>query len=164
VAAHEKKTMKYPQLDYATLAPEAFQHLLRLSGQLHKGPLGSKLVELVSLRVSQINGCVFCLDMHSNALRKAGMSQRKLDTVAAWWESPLFDARERAALAWAEALTRIDSARVPDAAYDTVRENFNEREIAELGFTIAMINSWNILNVGMHKELAEAPYEAAAHA
>ena len=164
VAAHETKTMKHPQLDYATLAPEAFQHLLRLSGQLHKGPLGPKLVELVSLRVSQINGCVFCLDMHSNALRKAGMSQRKLDTVAAWWESPLFDARERAALAWADALTRIDSARVADGVYDAVRENFNEREIAELGFTIAMINSWNILNVGMHKELAEVPYEAAAHA
>ena len=156
--------MKHSPLDYPAHAPEAFQHLLKLSGQLHKGPLGSKLVELVSLRVSQINGCVFCLDMHSSALRKAGMSQRKLDTVAAWWESPLFDARERAALAWAEALTHIGSARVPEGVYEAVLENFNEREVAELGFTVAMINSWNILNVGMHKELAEAPFEAAAHA
>jgi len=156
--------MKHTPLDYATLAPEAFQHLLRLSGQLHKGPLGHKLVELVSLRVSQINGCVFCLDMHSSALRRAGVPQRKLDTVAAWWESPLFDARERAALGWADALTRIGSTRVPEVVYDAVRENFNEREIAELGFTVAMINSWNILNVGMHKALDKAPYEAAAHA
>ncbi len=156
--------MKHPELDYATHAPEAFQHLLRLSGQLHKGPLGHKLVELVSLRVSQINGCVFCLDMHANALRKAGMSQRKLDTLAAWWESPLFDTRERAALGWAEALVRIDSARVPQGAYEAVRQQFNDREIAELAFTVAMINSWNILNVGLHKQLDEAPFEAVAHA
>lgn len=156
--------MKHPHIDYASLAPEAFQHLLRLSGQLHKGPLGSKLVELVSLRVSQINGCVFCIDMHSNALRKAGMSQRKLDTLAAWWESPLFEARERAALRWAEALTDIGHARVPEGVYEAVLERFSEREVAELAFTVAMINSWNILSVGLHKQLDEVPFEVAAHA
>ena len=99
--------MNAPHIDYTVHAPQAFQHLLQLSGGLHKGPLGATLVELVSLRVSQINGCVFCLDMHSTALRKAGMDQRKLDTLAAWRESPLFDARERAALAWAETVTRV---------------------------------------------------------
>jgi AhpD family alkylhydroperoxidase len=148
--------MKHSPIDYTAHAPEAFQHLLKLSGQLHKGPLGSTLVELVSLRVSQINGCVFCLDMHATALRKAGMSQRKLDTVAAWWESPLFDDRERAALGWAEALTDIGNTRVSDGAYEALLPHFNENEISELAFTVAMINSWNILNVGLHKELPAA--------
>ena len=105
--------MNDSHIDYAVHAPEAFQHLLKLSGQLHKGPLGHKLVELISLRVSQINGCAYCLDMHASALRKAGVDQRKLDTLAAWRESPLFDARERAALGWAEALNRIGTGACP---------------------------------------------------
>lgn len=148
--------MNAPHIDYTVHAPQAFQHLLQLSGGLHKGPLGSKLVELVSLRVSQINGCVFCLDMHSTALRKAGMEQRKLDTLAAWRESPLFDGRERAALGWAEALNDIGNAQIPDGALDALRPHFNEREISELSFTVAMINAWNMLNVGLHKPLPEA--------
>jgi len=156
--------MKHSPLDYPALAPQAFQHLLRLSGQLHKGVLGSKLVELVSLRVSQINGCVFCMDMHSNALRKAGTPQRRLDTLPGWRESPLFDARERAALDWAEALTRLDRERVPDGVYEEVLKHFNEQEIAELAFTVAMINSWNILSVGLHRQLADTPFEAAVNA
>lgn len=148
--------MNHTPIDYNVHAPEAFQHLLKLSGQLHKGPLGAQMVELVSLRVSQLNGCVFCLDMHATALRKAGMAQRKLDTLAAWWESPLFDARERAALGWAEALNNIANARVPDGAYEAVLAQFNEREISELAFTVAMINAWNMLNVGLHKVLPDA--------
>ena len=148
--------MHAPRIDYTTQAPEAFKHLLQLSGQLHKGPLGSTMVELISLRISQINRCVFCLDMHATALRKAGMSQRKLDTVAAWQESPLFDERERAALGWAEALNRIGTAPVQDEAYEALRPHFNEREIAELSFTTAMINAWNMLNVGFHTPLPNA--------
>ena len=148
--------MNHSHIDYTVHAPEAFQHLLKLSGQLHKGPLGPKLVELVSLRVSQINGCVYCLDMHASALRKAGVDQRKLDTLAAWQESPLFDARERAALGWAEALNDIGNAHVPDQALEALRPHFDEREISELSFAVAMINSWNILNVGLRKPLPNA--------
>lgn len=148
--------MNHSHIDYAVHAPEAFQHLLKLSGQLHKGPLGPQLIELVSLRVSQINGCVFCLDMHASALRKAGVDQRKLDTLAAWEESPLFDARERAALGWAEALNGIGTAHVPDTALEALRPHFNEREISELSFTVAMINAWNIMNVGLRKPLPNA--------
>ena len=151
--------MNAPHIDYTTHAPQAFQHLLALSNGLHKGPLGHKLVELVSLRVSQINGCVYCLDMHCTALRKAGMEQRKLDTLAAWRESPLFDERERAALGWAEALNAIGSAHVPDEAFAVVQQSFNEREISELAFTVAMIRAWNTLNVGLHVPL---PMAAAA--
>jgi AhpD family alkylhydroperoxidase len=148
--------MNAPHIDYTVHAPEAFQHLLKLSGQLHKGPLGPKLVELVSLRVSQINGCVYCLDMHASALRKAGIDQRKLDTLAAWRESPLFDARERAALGWAEALNSIGTAHVPEDLLESLRPHFDEREISELSFTAAMINAWNMLNVGLRKPLPDA--------
>lgn len=148
--------MNHSHIDYTVHAPEAFQHLLKLSGQLHKGPLGPQLIELVSLRVSQINGCVFCLDMHASALRKGGVDQRKLDTLAAWEESPLFDARERAALGWAEALNGIGTAHVPDTALEALRPHFNEREISELSFTVAMINAWNIMNVGLRKPLPNA--------
>ena len=144
------------ELDYTALAPSAFQHLLQLSTGLHKGPLGAKLVEWVSLRVSQINGCVFCLDMHSTMLRKAGESQRKLDTLPAWRESPLFDARERAALAWTETLNALGTAQVPHDALEQVREQFNEREVAELTFAVAAIGAWNVLNVGLRKPLPEA--------
>ncbi|MBB1059446.1 carboxymuconolactone decarboxylase family protein [Marilutibacter spongiae] len=93
-------------LDYAAHAPRAFQQLAQLSAQLHKGPLGPQLLELVSLRVSQLNACVFCLDMHAEALRRSGVAQRKLDTVAAWRESPLFDAREVSELSFAVAAIR----------------------------------------------------------
>ncbi|GAB3091868.1 carboxymuconolactone decarboxylase family protein [Lysobacter terrae] len=148
--------MNTSPIDYAALAPEAYQHLYNLSISLHKGPLGHKMVELISLRVSQINGCAFCLDMHSTALRKAGVDQRKLDTLAAWRESPLFDERERAALGWAEALNAIGSAHVPDDALETLRSQFDEREISELSFVAAMIRSWNMLSVGLHKQLPVA--------
>ncbi|WP_342315246.1 carboxymuconolactone decarboxylase family protein [Lysobacter sp. FW306-1B-D06B] len=143
-------------IDYTVHASEAFQHLLKLSTGLHKGPLGSKLVELVSLRVSQINGCVYCLDMHCVLLRKMGESQRKLDTLAAWRESPLFDARERAALGWAETLNAIGAAQVPDEALEQVRAHFDERELSELTFAVAAIRAWNVLNVGLRKPLPEA--------
>lgn len=151
--------MNVSHIDYTVHAPQAFQHLLQLSNVLHKGPLGSKMVELVSLRVSQINGCVFCLDMHATALRKAGMDQRKLDTLAAWRESPLFDERERAALGWAEALNAIGHAQIPEGALEALQPHFDAREISELSFSVAMINAWNMLNVGLHKPL---PMAAAA--
>lgn len=148
--------MNATPIDYTVHAPQSYQHLLQLSMGLHKGPLGHRLVELVSLRISQINGCVYCLDMHNTALRKAGVDQRKLDTLAAWRESPLFDERERAALGWAEALNAIGSAHAPDDAFQAVQQVFNEREISELAFTAAMIRSWNMLNVGLHKPLPAA--------
>ncbi|AWV07442.1 carboxymuconolactone decarboxylase family protein [Marilutibacter maris] len=154
--------MNASHIDYSTLAPRPFQLLAQLSGQLYKGPLGGQLVELVSLRISQLNGCVFCLDMHAEALRRAGVAQRKLDTVAAWRESPLFDARERAALDWAEALNALGHAPVPDDALEALREQFDEREISELSFAVAAIRAWNVLNVGLRKPLPETPYVAAA--
>ncbi len=154
--------MDIAPLDYAAHAPRAFQQLAQLSAQLHKGPLGPELVELVSLRVSQLNACVFCLDMHAEALRRSGVAQRKLDTVAAWRESPLFDARERAALAWAEALNALGCQAVPEGALEALQAEFDAREASELSFAVAAIRAWNMLNVGLRRPLPETPYVAAA--
>ena len=143
-------------LDYTAHAPQAFQQFLQLSQHLHKAPLGAQLIELMSLRISQINGCVFCLDMHATLLRKMGMAQRKLDTLAGWRECSLFDARERAALAWAEALNAIGAEPMPEGALAAVREQFDERELSELTFAVVAIRGWNMLNVGLGKELPEA--------
>ena len=142
-------------LDYTAHAPQAYKHLLQLSQHLHTGELGSTLMELMSLRISQINGCVFCLDMHAKLLRKMGVEQQKLDTLAGWRECALFDPRERAALAWAEALNAVGGALVPEDALAAAREQFNERELSELSFAVVVIRGWNMLNVGLGKALPE---------
>ena len=100
------------------------------------------------MRVSQISGCAYCLDMHAPEARAAGVSQQKLDVLAAWRESPAFDARERAALGWAEALTRIEATGAPDADYDALAGEFTEQERAEVTFVITSMNTWNRFAVG----------------
>lgn len=143
-------------VDYKALAPEACQSLFQLSQHLHEGAVDPKLLERMSLRISQINGCVFCLDMHATLLRRMGVSQRKLDTLAGWRECRLFDARERAMLAWAEALNAIGSAPVPEGALAAARKHFDDRELSELGFAVALIRAWNMLNAGLGKSLPDA--------
>lgn len=143
-------------LDYTAQAPQAFQYLLQLSQHLHKGALGSRLIELMSLRISQINGCVFCLDMHATLLRRMGVDQRKLDTLPGWRECALFDARERATLAWAEALNAIGTAPLPEGALAAAREHFSDHELSELTFAVCAIRAWNMLNVGLGKALPDA--------
>ena len=145
--------MKFHRVEYPRFVPEAFRGLLATSQSLHNGKLGGSLLELLFLRVSQINGCAYCLDMHSTALRKAGVEQRKLDTVAAWRESRFFDARERAALAWAEALTHLPNGAPADIVYEALTAYFDEQGIAELTMAVATINAWNRLGVGLQPEL-----------
>jgi AhpD family alkylhydroperoxidase len=145
--------MKFQRVDYTQLLPAAFKGLSSASLQVHAGSIGTELVDLLFLRVSQINGCAFCLDMHASALRKAGTDPRKLDTLAGWHDSPLFDARERAALAWADALTRLPSAAPEDAVYDALAAQFDEAGIAEVTLAIALINAWNRLGVGLRPQL-----------
>ncbi len=101
----------------------------------------------MKLRASQINRCAFCVDMHARALRQAGESDPRIDGLVAWRESPFYDARERAALAWAEAVTLLSETGAPDADFDELRRQFSEREAADLTFAIALINSWNRLAV-----------------
>jgi AhpD family alkylhydroperoxidase len=140
--------MHRQRLDYAAAAPEAFRAQLALTEAVKRSGLGERLIELVFMRVSQINGCAFCLDMHGTALRAAGESPARLDMLAAWREAPVFDERERAALGFAEALTRLGEAGVSDADYDAARARFSEAEIAHLAFAVGVINSWNRLAIG----------------
>lgn len=145
--------MNFHRVDYTQHLPAAFKGLSTASMQVHAGSIGAELAELLFLRVSQINGCAYCMDMHSTALRKAGVEQRKLDTVAGWQDSRFFDARERAALAWAEALTRLTEGAPADALYEGLQAHFDEKEIAEVTMAVALINAWNRLGVGLQPEL-----------
>ncbi|MBD9436204.1 carboxymuconolactone decarboxylase family protein [Pseudoxanthomonas sp. PXM03] len=142
-------TKKFHRVEYPKHVPEAFRGLYAASTALHNGALGKEFLELIFLRVSQINGCAFCLDMHASALRKAGVESRKIDTVAGWRDSRFFDAREGAALAWAEQLTTLPTGAPADATYEALKEHFDEHGIAELTMAVATINAWNRLGVGM---------------
>lgn len=141
--------MHQPRLPYTKLAADAFNALVQVSTTLGKGSLGKPLLELVYTRVSQINGCGYCLDMHARALRAGGEESRRLDTLAGWRESPFFSARERAALAWAETLTDVAHTHAPDAAFEALRPHFSDREIAELTMAVGTINAWNRIAIGM---------------
>jgi AhpD family alkylhydroperoxidase len=141
--------VQFARVDYTQHLPEAFKGLYAASQRVHAGVLEPTLVELIFLRVSQLNGCAYCLDMHATALRKAGVEPRKLDTVAAWHDSRLFEPRERAALAWAEALTRLPSGEPDPALYETLHAHFDDAGIATLTVAVAVINAWNRLGVGL---------------
>ena len=136
------------RLNMTQAAPEAAQAMRALSGYAKKSGLEPSLYELINIRVSQINGCAFCLGMHSKDARAHGETEARLHLLAAWREAPMFSERERAALAWAEALTQIGPAGVPDALYDEARRNFSEEEMVKLSLTVAVINSWNRLMIG----------------
>ena len=129
--------------------------MLAVHHHLAKVFTDAKLRALVELRVSQINGCAFCLDMHTTEARHLGESQQRLDCVAAWREAPFFTERERAALAWAEALTRVAETRAPDEIYNEVKKHFSERELVDLTAAIGMINLWNRMSVGFRSEPKE---------
>lgn len=136
------------RLDYWQAAPESFQALMGLTGALKAGRLAGRLIELVFLRCSQINGCAHCVDNHARALRALGESEQRLDCLLVWRDTPFFDARERAALAFAEAMTRIGEAGVPEPVWAEARAAFDDRELAELAFAVVVINAWNRLSVG----------------
>jgi AhpD family alkylhydroperoxidase len=109
--------------------------------------LEAPLLELVRMRASQINGCAYCLDMHSKDARAAGETEQRLYTLDAWREAPFYSQRERAALAWTEAVTRIADTHVPDAVYEHARQHFSEQELLDLTLAVAAINSWNRLAI-----------------
>jgi AhpD family alkylhydroperoxidase len=131
--------------------------MVNLSQAVKQGALGPRLVELVNLRVSQQNGCGLCVDMHWRDLVKQGADPRHLNSVAAWRESPFFSARERAALAWADAVNALPHRDDTDAAWPALREHFTESEIAELGYAIAVIRGWNAINLSLRNQIPEQP-------
>lgn len=138
-----------PRVPYTRLAADAFKGLLAASQAVHSASLEHDLLELVFLRVSQINGCGYCMDMHATSLRKAGIEPRKLDTLPAWYESRFFDERERAALGWAEALTRLPDGAPSQAAFDALAPHFDAKGISDLSMAVAVINAWNRLGAGL---------------
>ncbi|MEE4344257.1 carboxymuconolactone decarboxylase family protein [Pseudomonas alliivorans] len=141
--------MSQLRLPFTTLSPAAYQGLLATNKALEESPLGLPLVELVYLRISQINGCAFCLGKHAQVLRDCEVSQAKLDCLAGWRISELFDERERAALAWAENLTHVSERGAPDALYEPLKAHFSDTEISDLTLVIALMNAFNRLAVGM---------------
>lgn len=127
---------------------------------LASSTLGKGLMAFMDLRVSQINGCAFCVDMHARELRQHGEAWQRINSLCTWRETTLYSARERAALAWAEALTRLpEGHRGHDEAFEALREHFNEQEIVELSWTVAQINAWNRMAVGMRAALPDKAIE-----
>lgn len=131
------------RFDITTASPERYKAMLALHSAVGASGLEATVLELIRMRISQINGCAFCIAMHVEVARKAGISDAQLHLLPAWREAPLYSDRERAALAWAEALTRLTDGDVADQVYDEVRRHFSIGEIADLGFAVAEINGWN---------------------
>jgi AhpD family alkylhydroperoxidase len=136
-----------PRLDFYKASPDAIKAMLAFSAATEKLGLEKPLLELVKLRASQINGCAFCVDMHATDARKGGESERRLYAVSVWHETPFFTPRERAALAWTEAVTRISTGGASDDVYAALREQFTPKEQMDLTLAIAMINCWNRLAI-----------------
>jgi AhpD family alkylhydroperoxidase len=134
------------------VAPDAYKAMSGLEGYLKKSGLDHSLLHMVKLRASQMNGCAFCIDMHWKDARALGESEQRLYGLDAWQESPYYSDRERAALAWTEAVTNLQDGHVPDAVYDQARSHFSEKELADLTWVIAAINAWNRVAIATRAE------------
>lgn len=135
-------------MDYATAAPGVMRAMAQLDAYVSNCGLEPLLRELVKLRASQINGCAYCVDMHSHDARALGETEQRLYSLPTWRESPFYSDRERAALAWTEALTLVAVDHVPDAVFEQVRPHFTDDELANLTLAIGTINAWNRFGVG----------------
>lgn len=149
------------RIDYKKVAPDAYKAMLGIEAYVRGSGLEHSLLELVKTRVSQINGCAHCLDMHTKEARAAGESEQRLHLLPAWREAPFYSDRERAALAWAEAVTQISTNDVPDALYAEVRRHFDEKALVDLTLAIVGINGWNRLAVPFRAETGSYQPKAA---
>jgi AhpD family alkylhydroperoxidase len=138
-----------PRIDYPRVDPKALQTLLKQEHYAADSDLEQSLLDLVKVRASQINHCAFCLDMHVKEARASGETEQRLYSLDAWRETPFYSERERAALAWTEAVTVLTDGFVPDSVYGAVREQFTEQEIISLTMAVIAINGWNRINVSM---------------
>jgi len=132
-----------PRLDYKQTAPAAFQAMLAFENYVHHCGLAPALLELIKIRASQINGCAYCLDMHTKDARAQGETEQRIYALNAWRETPFFTEKERAALAWTEAVTLVASSGVPDEAYASALLHFSKEEMVNLTAAIVAINGWN---------------------
>jgi AhpD family alkylhydroperoxidase len=135
------------RIDHTKVAPEALKTMLALEAYIHRSGLESSLLDLLRVRASQINGCAFCIDMHSKDARAAGETEQRLYELDAWRETPFYTERERAALAWTEAVTLISEGHVPDSVYEEARRHFSEKELVDLTMAVVSINGWNRLAI-----------------
>ena len=138
-------------------APALLKAQISLSTAAKQSSLGERLVELINLRISQINGCGLCVDMHWRDLIRQGMEPRHLNAVAVWREAPFFSERERAALRWAEIVNSQPHGDASDAEFARVREYFSEDEVVELGYAVAAIKGWNMMNLSLRVSIPEVP-------
>ena len=138
-----------PRIDARKVSPGAFKAIFGLEQYIRSTGLDENLLLLLRFRVSQINGCAYCLDMHSKDLRAAGETEQRLYLLDAWRESPFYNDRERAALAWAEAVTLIADGHVPDEVYEQARSQFSEEELVNLTMAVVAINGWNRLSISL---------------
>ncbi|HEX7646633.1 MAG TPA: carboxymuconolactone decarboxylase family protein [Noviherbaspirillum sp.] len=145
------------RIAFYKLAPANLQAMINLSASVKKSSLGPRLVELVNLRISQINGCGLCVDMHWRDLLGQGAEPRHLNAVAAWREAPFFSEREKAALRWAEIVNSQPHSDASDDEFARVREHFSEVEVVELGYAVAAIKGWNMLNLSLRNPIPEVP-------
>jgi AhpD family alkylhydroperoxidase len=136
------------RIDYQKQSPELFRKFIEFSMALRHSSIEESIHDLVNIRASQINGCAFCVDMHVKEATIHGERPLRLHHIAVWRESPLFSARERAALTWTEILTRLPAEGVPDDVYERVRAQLSERELSDLTFLVMAINGWNRASVG----------------
>ena len=136
-----------PRNDIMKVDPKVYHAMIGLETYLRQCGLEEALLELIKMRASQINGCAYCLDMHSKDARAAGETEQRLYGLNAWEESPFYSERERAALAWTEAVTLVSQGHVPDEVYEKVKKQFSEKEIAALTMAVVAINGWNRLAI-----------------
>ena len=148
---HIQEIIMTARINFYAASADAIKALSALEVAVSKLGLEPSLLELVKLRASQINGCAYCVDLHTTDARKAGESERRLHGVSVWRETPFFTPRERAALAWTEALTQLSLTHAPDADYALLAAQFNDKEMVDLTLAISTINSWNRFAVGFRK-------------
>ena len=149
------------RLNYAQAFPDGIHAVLNLERIIRASGLEPPLLELVKIRASQLNGCAYCLDMHTKDARLRGETEQRLYMLSAWRETAFFSTRERAALAWTEALTDIQHGHAPDAVYEAARREFDEAELVKLTLAITQINVWNRLAIGFRTE--PGSYQPQAH-
>ena len=141
-----------PRIDVTRVSPKVLQAMYGLQNTVNSSGLERNLLELVKMRASQINGCAYCLDMHSKDARATGETEQRLYLLDAWRETSLYSERERAALEWTEALTLIGEGHVPDAVYASAREHFSEEELVNLALAVVTINGWNRFSIAFRAE------------
>jgi AhpD family alkylhydroperoxidase len=143
------------RIAYEKVFPDAFRAMRGLENAVHASPLEPELLELVKMRASQLNGCAYCLDMHSKDARARGETEQRLHVLSAWREAPFYSERERAALAWCEALTRLPQTGAPDDVYAELERAFEPEEIVALTLAIVAINGWNRFAVGLRSPVGD---------